>query len=419
MGNGGYDALHYSIELDVDVEDNTIDGATQLEARATEHLRAFNLDFHQLDISGVKVNGEVAEYSRDGDELTIVPEGVLPAGQSFTVTVNYGGVPVPVEDPAFPGGGVGWLRAPSGVFVINEPSGAKSWYPVSNHPTDKATYTFRITADEPFVVVANGLLEEEIDLGDTRTYVWESDDLMSSYLAAVYIAELERTDEEGPDGLPIRNYFPPGLSKSETLAFGRTADMIEFFSEVFGPYPFDAYGVVVLPESVGVAMENQTISFFGEDMLEERIAAHELAHQWFGNSVTPARWQDIWLNEGFATYAEGLWLEHTDGPDALRDLMDRLYASVQYQGPPGVPPVEDLFGWNVYARGAWTLHALRLEVGEEAFFDILSTYYNRYQYSNATTDEFIAVAEEVSGRDLDAFFDGWLFGEDTPPKPAG
>jgi aminopeptidase N len=419
MGNGGYDALHYTIELKVDVEDNAIDGWAQMEARATDNLRAFNLDFHELDISRVRVNGERAEFSRSEDELTIIPSRDLPVGQPFTVTVSYAGVPDPVDDPGFPFGGVGWVRYPSGIFVISEPSGSKSWYPVSNHPTDKATYTFRITVEEPYVVVANGLLEEEIDHGDTRTYVWESDDLMSSYLAAVYIAELERVAEEGPEGLPIRNYFPPDLPAAQTSAFRRTGEMIELFSELFGPYPFDVYGVVVMQERLGLAMENQTISVFGEDMLEERIVAHELAHQWFGDSVTPGRWQDIWLNEGFATYAEGLWLEYAEGPEALQAMMDSLYRQVHNQEPPGAPPIEDLFGWSVYTRGAWTLHALRLEVGDQAFFDTLRSYYDRHQYGNATTDDFIAIAEEVAGRDLGALFEGWLFDEQAPPKPGG
>lgn len=417
MGNGGYDVLHYTIDLTVNVEENNIAGSTTIEARATEDLDSFNLDFHGLEISEVTVNGSAAGYAREGDELIIAPAEPLDMGEALTVTVTYGGVPEPIADAGVPFTRVGWLHFPQGVFVVSEPSGAKSWYPVNNHPTDKATYSYRITVDKPYVVAANGLLEEEIDLGDARTFVWQSDDPMASYLAAVYISDFDRVTEEGPDGLPIRNYYPPEAGTDMTSPFAATSDMIAFFSELWGPYPFDAYGVVVLGESLFFALESQTLSFFSVGALSESIAAHEVAHQWWGNSVTPASWQDIWLNEGFARYAEALWTEHRSGGEALEGWATWLYQSVQDQGPPGRPSPYDLFDSAVYDRGAWTLHALRIEVGDEAFFDLLRTYYDRHKYGNASTADFIAVAEEVAGRDLDQFFDAWLYTRQTPPMP--
>jgi aminopeptidase N len=417
MGNGGYDALHYTLDLQVDMEANAISGTATLAARATQPLRSFNLDLHGLDVHQVTVNSLVASFSREGDELTVRPDGVLHEGEAFTVTVAYGGVPAPLDDPGMPWIGLGWLRLDSGVYVVSEPSGAMTWFPVNNHPTDKATYTFRITVDEPWVVAANGLLQQQIDRGPARTYVWEADEPMASYLAAVYIAEFERQAEQGPGGLPIRNYFPADATEQATQPFGRTADMIAFFSELFGPYPFDAYGVAVTAEALGLALENQTLSLFGSDMADEDVVAHELAHQWFGDSVTLSTWPDTWLNEGFATYASALWLEHTAGPEALEDSMRRLYSAAQYMPPPGEPPAGNLFHDTVYLRGAWTLHALRLEVGDQAFFQILRTYYDRYEYGNASTGDFIAVAEEVSGRELDAFFDACLFAREAPPPP--
>jgi aminopeptidase N len=417
MGNGGYDALHYAIELTVDVEENTIAGSTTIKARTTEGLDAFNLDFHGLRISELTVNGSRAGYARKGDELTIRPAEPLEEGEGFTVMVSYDGTPEPIWDPGVPFTRVGWLHFPQGIAVVSEPSGAKSWYPVNNHPTDKATYSYRFTVDRPYVVAANGLLQEEIDLSDARTYVWSSDYLMASYLAAVYISNFERVTEDGPDGLPIRNYFPSDAGTDIVAPFEATSDMVSFFSELWGPYPFDAYGVVVLTENLPFAMENQTISFFGLGALSEPIVAHELAHQWWGNSVSPASWQDIWLNEGFATYAEALWQEHLVGRQALEDQMDWLYRSVQEQGPPGKPSPYGLFDASVYDRGAWTLHALRLEVGDEVFFDILRTYYDRYKYGNASTADFIAVAEEIAGTDLDPLFDAWLYARQAPPMP--
>jgi aminopeptidase N len=419
MGNGGYDALHYTIDLTVDVDSNTIAGTTTIEAQATQDLGAFNLDFLGLEIGDVLVNDTPADFGRDGSELTITPSDVLLEGDAFTVAVAYSGEPDPVDDPGVPFAQIGWVAYEPGVFVLSEPSGSMSWYPVNNHQTDKATYTFRITAPKPYAVAANGLLKEEIDNGDTTTYLWEASDPMASYLATVNIAEFDLVTKEGPDDLPIRNYFPPGIDKETVAPFSLTADMIEFYSSFLGPYPFEAYGVVVMDTHFSAALENQTLSVFGLAAIDESVVAHELAHQWFGDSVSPAQWQDIWLNEGFATYFEVLWLEHTKGVEAANGLVSywhEFLASEQTPAPAD-PPIEELFGTSVYLRGAWVLHALRLQVGDEVFFDILRTYYERFQYSHASTDDFIAVAEEVSGEDLGEFFDGWLFSDEIPPMP--
>ncbi len=230
---------------------------------------------------------------------------------------------------------------------------------------------------------------------------------------------------EGPNGLPIRNYFPADRAEDGIATFAETSEMIAYFNEVFGPYPFEAYGAVVADTSLSFALETQTLSLFGKDVLDagsfaETVISHELAHQWFGNSVSLAKWQDIWLNEGFATYASVLWAEHQGGVAESKGEMNAYYTIISNQTrfvPPGNPPQDDLFNGGVYLRGAWVLHALRLEVGDAVFFDILKTYYDRFKYGNAITEEFIALAEELSGQDLTDFFQGWLFDEEVPPKP--
>lgn len=421
MGNGGYDALHYSLDLSVDVANNEISGSSTLNARTSEALSSFNLDLHGLEVSTVTVNAAPATFSRKNDELTITPAVPLEKNMEFTVVVMYSGRPESVADASFPGETVGWF-GDAGIYVVSEAAGAMSWYPVNNHPLDKASYTFRITAPKQYRVAANGLLKSEVVNGKMKTSVWEETHPMASYLAILAIGNYRLVTEPGPGGLPIRNYFPPDAGGDVTGAFIHTNDMLAYYSQVFGPYPFDAYGVVVVPLEFGYPLETQTLSVFAIDMADELTAAHELAHQWFGNSVSLKSWKDIWLNEGFATYAEALWVEHTQGKTAGDQYMQAIYRDAKARGmaAPTDPSIKNLFDDFVYDRGGCVLYALRLQVGDEIFFKILSEYYARYKYANANTDDFLAVAEAVSGQDLQSFFDAWLYSAEIPdlPQPA-
>lgn len=423
LGNGGYDTLHYLIDLTVDMANDTIDGNVTIEARATADLPSFNLDFEGFTITDIAINGEPAAYQRDEPELIITPNNPLNEGDEFTITVMYNGRPGPIIPDAIsiPNG---WNRYDDGVYIMNETEGAAAIYPVNNHPLDKATHTFRITVPKPYVVAANGQLQDTIDNGSSTTYVWEASNLMASYLMTLGITDYVVQTETGPNELPIRNYFPREIAEESKDAFARTNEMLTFFNEIFGPYPFEAYGVVVADTDLSFALETQTISLFGRNAATtdpehvEPVVAHELAHQWFGNSVSLKQWQDIWLNEGFATYASWLWLEHTEDSEALANTVRRTYDSLEENHstlpPPGNPPSNNLFNANVYQRGALTLHALRLHVGDEAFFNILRAYTEQYQYSNASTDDFIAVAEEVSAQELDDLFEAWLYVQPLP-----
>jgi aminopeptidase N len=443
LGNGGYDAQHYTLNLSVDVEQNAISGTVMMRAMATQDLLGFNLDFIGFDIGQVSVNGTAANYQRgrvspERRELAIFPAETTQSGETFTATVAYSGSPRPFRSQAIPAS-IGWRAYKDGIYVASEPDAAASWYPVNDHPLDKATYTFEITVPEPYVVAANGLLQDVIDNGDTNTYVWEASDPLASYLVTVNISDYVIQTEQGPNGLPIRNFFPPELADEAAFDFGRTAEMIAFFSQLFGPYPFEAYGVAVI-DDVPFALETQTLSIFSSDAVSgdraaEEVVAHELAHQWFGDSVSPAQWGDIWLNEGFATYAQWLWLEQAEGRAAFESAIQGGYNAVSGRiwsdlpndevtrrlarqfPPPGSPPLDDLFNGSVYIRGGLTLHALRLRVGDEAFFDLLRTYHERFRYGNATTADFIAIAEEVSGEDLADFFQGWLYEPAVPDIP--
>lgn len=420
LGNGGYDVQHYTIDLDVALESNSLIGDVTIEAVATQDLSRFNLDFSGFSIIDLRVNNIPARFVRQGYELIIQPTLPLAEGDPFIVEISYAGIPAPDPSLSAYSFADGWTRYPDGVFVASEPYGAHMWYPVNNHPLDKATYTFIITVEDPYLVAANGLLVEITDEGDRTTTIWEASEPMASYLATVNIARFARVEEEASSvGIPIRNYFPEDLVSVAQPVFELTGDMMDFFSNAFGPYPFEAYGVVVADTPLPFALETQTLSLFGLSILEdpnaEIVVAHELAHQWFGNSVTPASWQDIWLNEGFATYASALWVEHQYGSGAFQQLMRAWYR--QISGPAflqmspiiGDPGPQRMFATAVYFRGAWTLHALRLRMGDDAFFDLLRTYYESYAYGNASIEDFIRMAETASGEPLGDFFDAWLY----------
>lgn len=444
LGNSGYDVQHYTLDLVVDMDTNHIDGTATIDALATQALSSFNLDLLRLEVDTITVNEAPAEFTRNGRELTLIPAAPLVEDENFTVNLAYSGTPVAILDPAI-GFRMGWNYSRGRVYVASEPSGAATWYPVNDHPLDKATYTFRITVEQPYVVASNGVLEQTIDNGDTTTYVWQMREPMASYLATVNIDEFAVQTDETESGVRIRNYFPAQLAEDGALAFESQGEMLDYYASVFGPYPFEEYGAVVTDGPLGFALETQTLSLFGRaiigDVLEGSpqslsIIAHELAHQWFGDSISVADWSDIWLNEGFATYASFLWFEHTDGREVLDAILSEYYTFISGNGfyergardeelaemmssisPPGTPPPDHLFNPGVYFRGALTLHALRLEVGDDDFFEIIHTYCQRYRHSNARTSDFIAIAEEISGRELDELFDAWLYDERIPDIP--
>ena len=419
LGNGGYDVQHYDLALYVNVVSNTISGTAMINANTTQPLSAFNFDLAGLDVASVMVNAQPTVFSRAGSEMTITPTYVLANSAAFTVEVRYAGKPGPVTDPSAPFSTIGWNAYTNGIYVASEPTGAMNWYPVNDHPADKATYTFRITVPKPYIVAANGMLQDKLDNGTTTTFIWNAKDRMASYLATVHIGKFDVQTQIGPNGLPIRNYFPAGTSQSVKESFAATSDIIAFINDWLAPYPFEAYGVAVVGFPLDYALETQTLSTFGNERQDEEVVFHELMHQWFGDSVSPKTWRDVWLNEGFATYFQLLWIEHRHGQAALDREVQRYYGYlVNKRAGPVIPEqASQLFETVVYVRGALTLHALRQTVGDETFKRIMHAYYERYRDSNAGTDDFIAVARELGGAKAEAVLREWLFKAGVPAMP--
>jgi hypothetical protein len=629
-GNGGYDVKHYSLDVTYDPETDVLEGKATIRARATQGLSSFNLDLDGMTVESIKVDGRRAEWSRDDAELTVTPKEGIRKQRKFTTVVRYSGIPKTIVESF---GLSGFIHTDDGALVIGQPHVAAFWYPVNDHPSDKASYTFEITVPEGLEAVANGVLEGERTKRGWTTWTWDAKEPMASYLTTATIGEFDlraykvdgirywdavdpdlfdpvaepRTGEQfaisqraepsykrlartiavpagganvsfwitratepewdfvfveahavgsdewttledvnghtsqntgfvcpfwlglhpflehyqtdngddtcspagttgdwwaasgdsggweqwqvdlaayagssvevsitfasddifqapgafvddivvstGPgttsfedDGDTMDGWTVPGapagsapndndwivgtaadtppplgVTVDESLAL--QPEVIEFESGIFGRYPFSAAGGIVDDAEIGFALENQTRPiyskfFFTDSVSGAFVVVHELAHQWYGDSLAVAQWQHIWLNEGFATYAEWLWSEE-QGFGTAQENFDGLYFGIPEDDPfwevvIGDPGPDLMFDFAVYGRGAMTLQQLRLAVGDDDFFRILRKWAQSRAGDNVTTGEFIRLAERISGQDLDALFETWLF---TPGRP--
>ncbi|MER7395621.1 M1 family metallopeptidase [Streptomyces sp. NPDC000151] len=421
LGNGGFDALHYDLGVRYDPDTDRLDGRTTLTAKATENLSAFDLDLQKLAVASVRVNGERARFGRSGDELTITPNSVLRKAQRFTVRVEYGGVPEPLGGPIVFGSQYGWMKTADGVFVGCEPNAASTWFPSSDHPGDKATYDIRIDAPKGLTGVSNGRLVAAYEKHGRSYAHWRETKPMATYLATATIGKFDVRTGTTPGGVPVYTAIDPTLPTGGVDVYGVTSEATDYWSKVFGPYPFEETGAIVddMPQA-GFSLETQSKPVYSAVRSESTIV-HELAHQWFGDSVSVAKWQHIWLNEGFATYAQWLWSEHKGQLSAhdsfLKAYRARPADSDFWNVRVGDPQRDTMFSSAVYQRGAMTLQALRERIGDKAFFQLLPAWTRQHRYGNASTAQFIALAERISGQQLDDLFDTWLFTDSRPALP--
>ncbi|MCL6668450.1 M1 family metallopeptidase [Streptomyces panaciradicis] len=423
-GNGGYDVDHYDLKLAYTPgkggRGDHLTGTATLTARATEDLSAFDLDLKGLDVEDVTVEGRRARFQRAGQELTVRPHDDIHAAETFRVTVRYSGTPETITDPD--GSQEGWLPTTDGALALGEPTGSMAWFPCDNHPSDKATYDLAITVPKGLQAVSNGEPTGERTSGNRTTSTWHTAEPMASYLATVAVGHFDITRSTiGKDRLPSYVAVDPAEAKPARKVLAKLPEIMEWEEYNFGPYPFSSTGAIVdRPQDAGYALETQNRPVF-PGAPDTGTLVHELAHQWYGDSVTPKTWRDMWLNEGFATYAEWLW-DEDHGGDSVQHTFEHLYAHGEdeypdlWSFPPGRPSgAAHISDSPVYVRGAMVLQQIRRTVGDDTFYDIIQGWAATHRHGNADTAEFTAYVEKKApGKDFDAIWRDWLYGKGRP-----
>lgn len=412
LGNVGYDVADYNLVMQMDPALENIEATVHISGVVTAPVQAtLAFDFVGFTVTEVLLDGQPVAYTRFEDKLVIQPSLPLAQGQSFTVSVTYAGNPV--ERPSRFAGfatalGMRFVAGES-IYVLSEPDGSRFWFPNNDHPRDKATYRFEITVPAGLTAVANGLLIEQIDSETTSTFIWEHDFPMASYLATVVVGEFERQEDASPDGVFLRHYVNEAAQTEFAAATADLGEAIDWMSDLFGPYPYEAFGFVTADVS-SVSLETQTMVLLANDMIGQTTVMHELAHMWFGDWVSLDSWQQMWRNEGFATYVQLMW-ENRNDPEDFELAMAAIESAVEENGaafPLGHPPPTKLFSFNTYYGGAVFVHELRQEMGDEAFFSGLQTYFAIYGGGTASDAQFQMVMEEAAGHSLSSFFAEWL-----------
>ncbi|MGZ5370976.1 M1 family metallopeptidase [Aeromicrobium sp.] len=420
-GDLAYDVLHYALELDYKVDGNRLAGRAHLSAVANEDLRRFSLDLHALRVSKVTVDGGTAKFSSRRDRILVRPKSPIAADQEFSVVVDYSGNPGPIADKVLDS--AGWEELTDGVIVASQPHGAPSWFPCNDRPGNKASYRIAVTAGSDYHVVANGTLVGHRRRASSTTWVYDQPEPMAPYLATVQIGRYGWWEIEA--SIPMFVAVPKRIAINYDKAFDDQPRMVAFFARLFGPYPFASYTVVVTDDVLEIPLEAQGMSTFGSNHLRRdweavRLVAHELSHQWFGNSLTVEHWKDIWMHEGFACYAEWLWSQESGGKTTHAHAvhhwtrLSRLGQNIILADP----GPDLMFDDRIYKRGALLLHALRLTLGDEVFFDLLRAWASAHAGGTVSTTMFIDFAVTTTGVDLAELFDAWLNQAALPALPA-
>lgn len=421
-GDLSYDVTHYDLSLTYALPSNRLEGTAVIHCRAVEELTRVALDL-RLKVLKVSVEGRrVKRHTSLAGKLTVVLAEPVPAGEEFAVTVKYSGNPAPIakrgQDPA------GWEELEDGVIVASQPHGAPSWFPCNDRVSSKATYAVSLATAADYHVEFSGEPLTVERRGASRTWTFRQSEPIPAYLATVQIGRYRVTKQKAV--VPMRVVGPADIKANGfSASFGRQPDMMAFFIDRFGPYPFRGYTAVITDDPLEIPLESASLSTFGRnfasaDWESVRLVAHEMAHQWFGNAVTAGEWKDIWLHEGFACYAEWLWSEESGHKTAQAWARHhhRLLVDQSQLAPLSDPTPALMFEDWVYKRGALTLHALRAKMGDATFFGILRSWVAEHRGGSVSSADFVAHCSRAAGRDLADWFAPWLDERELPVLPA-
>ena len=425
-GTNAYRVERYELDLDYRVASNRLSGKAVLHGVACVPTSAIVLDLVGLRATKVQLNGRAVRFNQRAEQLVVSAPAPLQADEPFTLEVRYGGSPSPRRGLW---GEVGWEELTDGVLVAGQPNGAPSWFPCNDHPRDKASYRFTVTTDANYRAVCNGVLQARTTRSSRETWVYEQAEPMPAYLATVQIGRyglLELDAGRSAPQVPQSVAVSPALADQARAGLALQPAMMRTFSSCFGPYPFAGHTVVVTEDELEIPLEAQGLSILGPNHLtadweSQRLIAHELSHQWFGNSLTAASWQDIWLHEGFACYAEWIWSEEA-GVMSVAARAGAAWRGLKADAQDllvGDPGPQHMFDDRVYKRGALAVHAVRMAVGDLAFFALLQEWTATHRHGSVSTHDFIMAVDRATAIDTEALLHPWLYEELLPPLPAG
>ncbi|WP_336052864.1 M1 family metallopeptidase [Streptomyces sp. CA2R101] len=431
LGNTGYDVTSYDISLDYSGHnDRPLNATTVITARATTELDHVNLDFARGTVRSAEIGGLPAAHQQHDEDLVLTPAFHISSGQEVKISIEH------TSEPRGKGDG-GWLRTSDGLAMANQADAAHRVFPCNDHPSDKALFTFHITAPQELTAVANGLPLSPGARAGRRTWTYRTTHPMATELAQVSLGKSSVVLRHGPHGLPVRDVVPTAHRRALAPWLAKTPAQIAWMERRIGPFPFETYGVLIAGARTGFELETQTLSLFEKAMFTtdrlpawyvESVMLHELAHQWFGDSVSPRRWSDVWLNEAHATWYEALYAqERSNGRATLEARMRHAYQESDgwraEGGPPAAPKAPrpgqkiGIFRPVVYDGSALVLYALRQKIGAAAFDRLERTWVQRHRDGVADTADFVQLSSQVAGQDLTGFFQDWLYGDRTPPVP--
>ncbi|GGZ36420.1 M1 family metallopeptidase [Streptomyces poonensis] len=431
LGNPGYDVKSYDLAFAYPGSNSEpLTVVTTIEARTTSRLDHVNLDFAHGEVGSVEVNDAPADFTEVGEDLVVTPKEPLSKGSALRITVRH------TSDPTSAASGEsGWVRTADGLVLANQADAAHRVFPCNDHPSDKAMFTVRVSAPEGYRAVANGLPAGEEHATKSTAWTYRTEHPMATELLQVAIGRSTVLHRSGPHGLPVRDVVPVKDRGRLERWLGKTPGQIAWMEGKVGRYPFETYGLLVADARLGFELETQTLSLFERDLFTrpefpewyvDSVMVHELAHQWFGNSVSPRTWSDLWISEGHATWYEALYAEEMGGR-SLDERMKLAYgASDGWRaagGPPAAPEAPEagrktgIFRPNVYDGAALVLYALRQEIGRPAFERLQRAWVSLHRDGTAGTDDYKELASVIAGRDLNDFFHAWLYGQRTPPMP--